>query len=96
MADFRALDGPGIEFLFIDAGHQYEDLRTDWENWSGLIANEGIVGLHDSRSSPTRSLDGVGSMIYTQETIMRDKRFECVETVDSLTVLRRRTTEPPA
>jgi predicted O-methyltransferase YrrM len=89
-ADFQASRELHLQFLFIDAGHAYEDLRTDWENWSGLIVSGGIVGLHDSRSSPKRNLDGVGSMIYTQEAILRDDRFECIETVDSLTVLRRR------
>jgi predicted O-methyltransferase YrrM len=87
--DLHPVLGGRIQFLFIDAGHEYEDLQADWEAWSGFLIEGGVVALHDSRSSPKRNLDGVGSMIYTQQTIMRDQRFEFVEGVDSLTVMRR-------
>jgi hypothetical protein len=87
--EFRARKIANINFLFIDAGHTYRDLQTDWQNWSPLIAPEGIVALHDSRSSPTRNLDGVGSAIFTSEVIHSDARFRCVDEVDSLTVMQR-------
>ena len=89
-AAFPALEPRPIEFLFIDAGHQYEDLKTDWNLWSGRIGPNGVVGLHDSRSSPKRNIEGVGSVLYTQQVIRLDDRFECLEEVDSLTVLRRK------
>jgi hypothetical protein len=84
-----ACDGT-IEFLFIDGDHSYEGLRQDWEGWSSMIAGEGIVALHDSRSSATRRIDEAGSVVFTREVIHRDERFEVVDTVDTLTVLRRR------
>jgi len=49
----------------------------------------GIVALHDSRSSPARPIDGMGSVVFTREVIERDPRFQIIDTVDSLTVLRR-------
>jgi predicted O-methyltransferase YrrM len=81
-----------IDFLFIDGEHSYDGLRGDWEAWSGLVTRGGIVALHDSHSSAERDLEGVGSVTYTQEVILSDPRFELVEVVDTLTVLRCLTT----
>jgi predicted O-methyltransferase YrrM len=87
---FPSFEPRPIDFLFIDAGHKYDEVKADWDNWSGLIAAGGIVGLHDSRSSPKRNLDGVGSMIFTQEVVLQDSRFHCFDAVDSLTMLIRK------
>ena len=85
----RASDDP-VDFVFIDGDHSYEGLRGDWEAWSGLVAEGGVVALHDSCSSATRRIDDAGSVRYTREVIAADARFETVEVVDTLTVLRRR------
>lgn len=82
--------GAPVDFAFIDAEHSYEGLRDDWEAWSGLVAEGGVVALHDSRSSAQRSIDDVGSVIFTNTVIVRDPRFDVIERVDSLTVLVRR------
>ncbi len=81
--------GP-VDFMFIDGDHSFHALRGDWEAWSPLIAPEGIVTLHDSCSSASRPIDHVGSVIFTNEVIRRDTRFELVEIVDTLTVLQRK------
>lgn len=80
-----------VDFVFIDGDHSYDGLRADWEGWSGLIAPGGSIALHDSRSSPARSIDDAGSVRFTSEVILADPRYEVADTVDSLTVLRRRT-----
>ena len=80
--------GP-VDFIFIDGDHSFEGLRGDWEAWSPLVAARGIVALHDSCSTAHRQIDEAGSVIYTKEIIRRDPRFELVEIIDSLTVLRR-------
>jgi len=80
--------GP-VDFVFIDGDHSYEGLRADWESWSSLVVSGGIVALHDSCSSATREIDTAGSVVYTSDVIRLDKRFELVEVVDTLTVLRR-------
>jgi predicted O-methyltransferase YrrM len=80
--------GP-IDFVFIDGDHSYEGLRADWEGWSPLVAPGGVVALHDSRSSVERQIDDAGSARFTREVIRHDPRFEVVEEVDTLTVLRR-------
>ncbi len=89
-----AAGGDPVDFVFIDGDHSYDGLRGDWEAWVDLIAPGGLVTLHDSRSTPERDIEDAGSVRYTRDVIVQDNRFEVVETVDSLTVLRRR--EKPA
>ena len=79
-----------VEFVFIDGDHSYDGLRADWEGWSVLVAPGGSIALHDSRSSPSRTIDNAGSVRYTTEVILADPRYEVADTIDSLTVLRRR------
>jgi predicted O-methyltransferase YrrM len=81
-----------VDFLFIDGDHTYEGLRGDWEGWSDLVAPNGLVALHDSRSTPARNIEGAGSVRYTNKVILRDGRFVSADAVDSLTVLRRLST----
>jgi predicted O-methyltransferase YrrM len=83
----------GIDFLFIDGDHTYHGLRGDWEAWGPLIAPGGYVALHDSCSTPTNNIDTAGSVAYTREVIRQDRRFELVEVVDTLTIVKRRQTE---
>jgi predicted O-methyltransferase YrrM len=78
-----------IDFLFIDGDHTYAGLKGDWEGWSGLIIPGGVIGLHDSRPTPTRPIHDAGSVKYTTEVVRKDPRFVLVEEVDSLTVFRR-------
>lgn len=87
---YAAASGEPVDFIFIDGDHSYEGLRGDWEAWSPLVASQGIVALHDSCSSATRRIDDAGSAIFTREQILTDSRFERVETVDTLTIMRRR------
>lgn len=89
-AEFKRDQRLQFEFVFIDGDHSYEGLRKDWEAWAPLIARGGMVALHDSRSTATRDLQDAGSCIFTREVIRRDKRFELIEEVDSLSVLRLR------
>jgi hypothetical protein len=79
-----------VDFIFIDGDHSYEGLRGDWTAWSDLVAPSGIVALHDSRSCPTRQIDNAGSARFSREVILRDPRFELIESVDTLSVLRRK------
>jgi len=86
---FSASGEPPIDFLFIDGDHSYEGLRADWEAWSPLIAAGGVVALHDSRSSQSRSIQEAGSALFTRERIIADPRFSLIDVVDTLSLLRR-------
>jgi predicted O-methyltransferase YrrM len=79
-----------VDFIFIDGDHSYDGLRGDWEAWRPLLAPGAIVALHDSAPTPERPIHDAGSVRYTQEVIRRDPRFELVELIDSLTILRHR------
>ena len=78
-----------FDFIFIDGDHTYEGLKGDWLAWTPRLVQGGIVGLHDSRSTPQRPIPDAGSVRFTKEAILNDQRFELVEMVDSLTILRR-------
>ena len=80
---------PPADFLFVDADHSWEGIRSDWEGWSDLVELGGVVTLHDSRSTPERPIDDAGSVRYTQAVIRNDPRYRVIDEVDSLTVLER-------
>ena len=58
-----------------------------------MITTEGCVTLHDSCSTPEHNIENAGSVTYTRDVIRLDSRFELVEVVDTLTVVRRRETD---
>jgi predicted O-methyltransferase YrrM len=86
---FPSLSRDLADFLFIDGDHSYEGIRQDWEGWSPLVAPDGVVALHDSNPTPTHPIEEAGSVQYTRQVILHDPRFQLLEVVDSLTVLRR-------
>jgi predicted O-methyltransferase YrrM len=78
-----------FDFVFIDGDHSYEGLQADWNGWKPLVSPGGVIALHDSRTTPERPIDDAGSVRFTREVILQDRRFEIVDAVNSLTVLRR-------
>jgi predicted O-methyltransferase YrrM len=76
-----------FDLVFVDAAQTYDSLRDEWQAWAPLISNGGLIALHDSR--PTDEGPEQGSVTYTREVVLHDRRFAVVETIDSLTVLRR-------
>jgi predicted O-methyltransferase YrrM len=43
----RILAGAPIDFLFIDGDHSYEGVRRDYELYSPLVRDGGIIAFHD-------------------------------------------------
>lgn len=84
-----ARDHASVDFVFIDGDHSEEGLLADWRAWSPLVESGGIVALHDSRSSNERLIDDAGSVKVTNDVILPDRRFDLIDAVDTLTVLRR-------
>lgn len=39
-----------VRLLFIDGDHSYEGVKKDFELWSGLVIEGGIIGFHDYTS----------------------------------------------
>jgi hypothetical protein len=37
-----------IDYLHIDAGHSYEDIKQDFELYSNLLSEHGVISIHDT------------------------------------------------
>lgn len=51
-----------LDFVFIDASHQYEDVRRDTVLWSKKVKPRGIVSGHD------RNIEGVARFLHEVST----------------------------
>jgi len=40
-----------FKFVFIDAGHRYNDIKDDFEMWAPLVSLDGEIGIHDCEYS---------------------------------------------
>ena len=77
-----------LDFLFIDGDHSYEGISKDWEEYSCKVKLNGLVLLHDSFAAENSR--ALGSHTFFEEVISKDERFEFVERVDSMAVIRRK------
>ena len=80
-----------VDFIFIDGDHSYEGFKRDWFDWSGKLATNGIIALHDTsipEHDPT--VKNLGSYKFFNEHVKLDNRFGILETIDSLNVLRKK------
>lgn len=50
--DQFAASGIRPGFVFIDAFHEYEGVRADFDTWGALLADGGRLALHDSSLDP--------------------------------------------
>jgi len=75
-----------INFLFIDADHSYEAVKTDWNSWLPKLVEEGIVALHDSKIAPNSPMP-LGTMQFYAEYVPTLSDVTELDSVDSLTIL---------
>ena len=64
-------DGSFI-FLFIDADHSYEGVRSDFEAWQSKLQPDGIIAFHDSHKE---------AIIKFHSEIVDWEEFDRVETL---------------
>lgn len=76
-----------IDFLFIDADHEYEALKRDWEDWFPKVREGGVIALHDCRQAPNSPVY-LGSMKFYESDLPSVVGVEEIAAVDSLVVLR--------
>lgn len=76
-----------VDFIFIDGDHSRRGIEQDWTTWSRFVAPGGVVLLHDSRPLEGRPLHEC--VQYTNDVVLKDSRFERIDSVDSLTVVQR-------
>lgn len=82
--------GGMFDFVFVDGDHSLDGITRDWSDWSARIEPGGVIALHDTRLAPgVGGVEALGSHHYFESHIRRDPRFEILEQVDSLSVLRR-------
>jgi cephalosporin hydroxylase len=55
----RILDRERVDFLFIDGDHTYEGVKRDFEMYSPLVREGGIVAFHDIVPGPPENVGGV-------------------------------------
>ena len=54
--NFFILEDIKLDFIHIDAGHSYEDVRQDFELYSTILSENGIITLHDTDINYARSV----------------------------------------
>jgi predicted O-methyltransferase YrrM len=83
-------DIPGtFDYVFIDGDHSLSAIEKDWKDWASRVEAHGVILLHDTALPENSHGIEFGSHRYFREVISRDLRFEIVELVDSLNILRR-------
>lgn len=52
---------PEMDLIFIDGGHDYETVRSDWNHMKGLMHGETVCFFHDVTSrGPKAVVEGIG------------------------------------
>lgn len=78
-----------LDFVFIDGDHSWTGIEADWRLVGQKLRVGGVICLHDSfvpRDEPWRFLDSVR---FYDEIIRNDRRFEVIDSIHSLAVVRR-------
>lgn len=73
------LNGRQVDFLFIDGGHTYQDVKQDFEFYSRFVAPGGLIAFHDIAAHPLSTgceVDRFWSEIkpqYESEELIQDQ-----------------------
>jgi predicted O-methyltransferase YrrM len=78
-----------LDFIFVDGDHSWTGIETDWLLVGQKLRVGGIVCLHDSHVPPGEPWRDLDSVRFYSEIIRSDPRFEVVDSVHSVAVLRR-------
>ncbi len=73
----RLLNGRSVDFLFIDGGHSYDCVKSDFNLYSSLVADDGLIALHDIVPGPPDVVGGVPQ--FWQEVKQQQHVKEFVE-----------------
>lgn len=60
-----------LDFVYIDAGHSYEEVKADYEAWLPKVRKGGIVSGHDYGVN-----DCIGVKEFIDELIKKGQKFE--------------------
>jgi predicted O-methyltransferase YrrM len=73
------LDGREIDFLFIDGDHTYEGVKKDFEMYSSLVRQGGVIAFHDIVPGGQESVGGVPQFWNEVREYYSDKEKEIVQ-----------------
>jgi predicted O-methyltransferase YrrM len=79
-----------IDFAFIDGDHAWSGIEADWKTIAPRVTEGAVVCLHDTvipAAEPWRIFDSVE---FYDRHIASDVRFETIDTVYSMRVVRRK------
>jgi hypothetical protein len=80
-----------IDLLFLDGDHSFEGMSRDFREWSRHVRPGGTIGVHTSQPSPAKPVPTTcGPYRLVREVIAHDAGFVIEQTVDSITVVRKR------
>lgn len=77
-----------IDFLFIDANHEYAAAKSDFLTWGAFVRPGGRVALHDVRMD-RKTITLYGPAQVANELIVNSTKWEYLELVDSLLIAER-------
>lgn len=81
-----------LAFLFIDGGHGEEPARADYQRWTPHVVAGGTFCIHDVFADPAQGGQAPHDHIY--KPALESGRFEEIQAVGSLRVLRRLSVSP--
>lgn len=80
-----------IDFIFVDGDHSFEGVKNDFQNFSGLLAKDGVIAFHDARMFDNGwTRPDWGPVRLVEEVIKPSNEWDIIEEVDSLVVLRKK------
>jgi predicted O-methyltransferase YrrM len=80
--------GPA-DLVFIDGDHSEAGVRTDWEQWSPLVAPGGVVLFHDARHGRPGGVGLEGPTAVVDGAVRGAAGWEVVEEVDAAVAVQR-------
>jgi predicted O-methyltransferase YrrM len=61
----KTFEDKSVDFVFIDAGHTYEEVVEDIKSWLPKVKKGGFIGGHDYyRDPPGKEQEGVHNAVH--------------------------------
>jgi hypothetical protein len=79
----------GAELVFSDCVFDYDALAGEWHRWRERVAPGGIFIQSTSQPFADRTDDDHDAVRFTRDVLLLDPDFECIEVIDTFTVLAR-------
>jgi predicted O-methyltransferase YrrM len=78
----KILNGRKIDFLFIDGDHTYEGVKRDFELYSSLVNEHGVISFHDV--APNGIEENAGNVKKFWKELKDKREFACKEFINDI------------